>query len=184
MAPIRYLLRLAAGKSPHRDLVFRRGEPLAVFAAGTAGAWRVRAEGVLPVHVRFAFNGVDLWVAAATPTADARLDGVLLAPRWVPVRQTAQLELGAARVAILPRAVPPPLPVPHDDAATQPLGADAAPCVPTRLSEHVREAVARQKDQEVTALADPDVLRRLQDALRRASTAAPEARQPLVPPGG
>jgi hypothetical protein len=156
-APIRYLLRLAAGRSRTPDLVLRRGAPRAVFGAGRDALWQIDGAEVGPLHVLFAFNGLDLYVAAA-PGADARLDGAPLPERWIPVRRVVQIELGRARIAILPRpALPKAKPAadgPHeptdasDDAVTEPFARDAA-------------------EGDTTAVTNPDVLRALREALSR-----------------
>lgn len=102
--PVRYLLRLAEGRSSTPDLLLRLHAPRPAFGAGTHGAWRIKGDDVLDLHVLFAFNGRDLYVAAATG-ATATLDGEPLPERWVPVRSCAQIELGRARIAILPRPI-------------------------------------------------------------------------------
>lgn len=166
MRPIRYLLRLAAGASSTTDLVLRAGQPQPVLTVGAEGTWRVRADAVTAVHVLLAFNGTDLWVAGSPP-APAFLDGKRLEPRWIPVRRTAQLEIGRARIAILPRVA---RVAAVDDAGTDiPTQARTRP-TPNRAVTRL----ARPPREEATALADPEVVEQLRAALRG----------PLVPPAG
>ena len=133
--PVRYLLRLAEGRSATPDLLLRLHTPRPVFGAGTHGVWRIKAEEVLELHVLFAFNGRDLYVAAA-PGATATLDGEPLPERWVPVRSCAQIELGHARIAILPRPVRRvPAAAPAAAPAPAPTRVDRPPAAPPSTAE-------------------------------------------------
>jgi hypothetical protein len=111
------VLKLVAGESSIPVVRLVWGEAASTLAVGSEGDWPVRAAGVAPRHVNFAFDGRQLFVASAGPGLAAYMAGLALDGNWRPVQLPAQVQFGAALVEITceeyaarPSAPAPPAP--------------------------------------------------------------------------
>jgi hypothetical protein len=71
-------------------------------AMGTQAQWVLVAEGVAPVHLYFAFDGANVYVAPASPAQTVLLAGIPLGPGWTTAKVPSEIRFGAATLMLEP----------------------------------------------------------------------------------
>ena len=76
------VLTVVGGETQAPSLSFPPGNTVAGFSVGAESNWVIVASGVEPVHLYLAFDGREVHVAPAAPTARVFLDGRELGAGW------------------------------------------------------------------------------------------------------
>ncbi len=91
---------VTAGDCMTTTMLFAAGVPGQPVGIGRQAAWPVAAEGVAPVHLYVAFDGQNLFAAAALPGAQVTLAGRPLGADWTHVPVPSELRFGAASITV------------------------------------------------------------------------------------
>jgi hypothetical protein len=96
-------ISVLSGQTPQPSLFLLPGKATNPTSIGASGDWPVVADGVAPVHVFFAFDGTEIFVASA-PNVAAVLAGKPLGTQWT--KASVPCELRFAGACLVMRKVP------------------------------------------------------------------------------
>ncbi len=126
------VLTVVGGETRAPSLSFPPGNPVSGFSVGAQSNWVIVAPGVEPVHLYLAFDGREVHVAPAAPTARVFLDGRELGAGWHAAPVGCKLHFGAVRLLVT------------NDAArggTQPLGPLSQPSEPAQPARQLHTQI-------------------------------------------
>lgn len=98
--PYRVCLTVVAGEAPSPVLSFASGTSAHPLSVGTEADWVVTAEGVHARHLQVAFDGRQLYAAAASRDGRVQLNGVGIDEGWWIVQPPAELRFGDASIRV------------------------------------------------------------------------------------
>jgi len=98
--PTPTVVTVVGGQTQAPSRSFPLGDSVSGFSIGAQADWIVVASGVAPVHLYLAFDGREVHVAPAVPTAPVLLDGRPLGPGWHVAPVGCELRFGAVTLLV------------------------------------------------------------------------------------
>ena len=103
--PAPTVLTVVGGETPSPSRAFAPGNPVSVFGVGAESDWVIVAPGVERVHLYLGFDGREVQVAPAAPTARVFLDGRELGAGWHAAPAGCELRFGAVCLLVTNEAL-------------------------------------------------------------------------------
>jgi hypothetical protein len=126
------VLTVVGGETPAPTLSFPPGNPVSGLSVGAKSDWVIVASGVEPVHLYLAFDGREVHVAPAAPTARVFLNGRELGAGWHAAPVGCELRFGAVCLLVTNEAA---------RGGTQPLGPLNKPSEPAQPGRQVHTQI-------------------------------------------
>ncbi|MCL2447900.1 MAG: hypothetical protein FWD17_03020 [Polyangiaceae bacterium] len=93
-------ISVLTGTANPTTLVLFAGSSKNPFSVGSAGEWRVAAEGVAPVHLYLAFDGRELFAVPAAPELPVLLAGAAIGGQWTRIPLPCELRFAGACLVV------------------------------------------------------------------------------------